>query len=68
LTLNAEILSVFQETLLALQHKIERVGMDWARDKLSQHPHLMELLDQIQAGILGFLIRAKGALKGHYAL
>jgi ABC-type phosphate/phosphonate transport system ATPase subunit len=59
LTLNAEILSVFQETLLALQRKIDQAGMDWAQDKLSQHPHLMELLGQIQAGILGFLTRAK---------
>lgn len=60
LTLSAEILPVFQETLRALQCKIDRAGMDWAQDKLSQHPHLMELLGQIQAGILGFLTQTVG--------
>lgn len=59
LTLSAEILSVFQNTLQALQCKINQTGMDRARDKLPQHPHLMELLGQIQVGMLGFLTRAK---------
>lgn len=48
LKLNSEILSVFQDTLLALQHKIKALGIERIQEKIAQHPHLMNVIQQIQ--------------------
>lgn len=48
LKLNSAILSVFQETLLALQEKIQTLGTQEIQKKIAQYPHLVDLLKQIQ--------------------
>lgn len=47
LTLNAKILSVFQETHLALQRKIQRLG-EGLQEKIAQYPHLVDLAQEIK--------------------
>ena len=58
LTLSAEILSVFQETLLALQRKVQALGTERTQEKIAQYPHLVELLQEIQDTV-GFPNRAR---------
>lgn len=58
LTLSAEILSVFQDTLLTLQSQINSLGTERMQEKIAQYPHLMELLQEIQDTV-GFPTRAK---------
>lgn len=58
LTLNAEILSVFQETYIALQRKIQTLGTERMHDKIAQYPHLEDLLQEIQDTV-GFPTRAR---------
>lgn len=48
LTLSAEILSVFQETHLALQRKIQRLGNEGCTEKIAQYPHLVDLVQEIK--------------------
>ncbi|MFQ4142409.1 dynamin family protein [Chlorogloeopsis sp. ULAP02] len=48
LYLSPEVLSVFQETLLSLCHKIKTSGMERVQKKLAQYPHLAEMPEQIQ--------------------
>lgn len=48
LHLSAEVLSVFQETLLALRNKIEDLGMETVQEKLSQYPHLANMPQEIK--------------------
>jgi len=48
LTLSAEILSVFQETHLALQRKIQRLGNEGLQEKIAQYPHLVYLVQEIK--------------------
>jgi len=47
LHLSQEVLSVFQETLLSLRHKIEALGMERVKERLAQYPHLAEMPKQI---------------------
>ena len=58
LTLSAEILSVFQETILALRRKFQPLGSERMQEKIAQYPHLMDLLREIQAPV-GFPTQAK---------
>lgn len=60
LTLNAEILTVFQETVLALREKIQMLGMEQMQEKIAQYPHLTQLLQEIQDTV-GFPTRPKTA-------
>ncbi|HLP92076.1 MAG TPA: dynamin family protein [Nostocaceae cyanobacterium] len=48
LTVSTKILSVFQETILALKEKTETLGIEQMQEKIAQYPHLMELLKEIQ--------------------
>ncbi|NHC35130.1 dynamin family protein [Scytonema millei] len=48
LTLSPEIISVYQQTLQALQTKIQALGMQRIQDKIAQYPHLQDLLPKIQ--------------------
>lgn len=48
LTLSDEILSVFQETLRDLRYKIQALGTEQMQEKIAHHPHLVELLKEIQ--------------------
>ncbi|NET55278.1 MAG: dynamin family protein [Symploca sp. SIO2E6] len=60
LILSPEIIKVFKHTVAALQSQISNNGgIQWAQKKLSQHPHLMNLLDNIHCGICGFVTRAE---------
>lgn len=43
LYLSAEVLSVFEKTLLSLRHKIEDLGMERVQEKLAQYPHLAKI-------------------------
>jgi GTPase SAR1 family protein len=47
LYLSAEVLSVFQETLLSLRRKIEDLGMEEVEEKLAHYPHLAKMPEQI---------------------
>ncbi|HEY9666188.1 MAG TPA: dynamin family protein, partial [Coleofasciculaceae cyanobacterium] len=47
LYLNAEELSVFQETLLSLRHRIEDLGMEEVQKKIAEYPHLAKMPLQI---------------------
>lgn len=58
LYLSPEILSVFQETLLALRSKIEKMGFEQAEEKLAQYPHLVKMPKQIYKSV-GQTIPAK---------
>lgn len=58
LMLSAEILSVFQETLLALQRKIQALGTERIQEKIAQYPHLADLLQEIQ-NTVGFPTRVR---------
>jgi GTPase Era involved in 16S rRNA processing len=58
LTLSPGILSVFQETILALKKKTQTLGTEQVQEKIAQYPHLMELLKEIQDTI-GFPSRSK---------
>jgi len=51
LTLSPQILTVFQETLLALKRKITALEGQ-AREKIAQYPHLVQLLERIQAMVV----------------
>lgn len=48
LILDEEILSVFQETQLALQHKVQTLGLEPLKAKIADYPHLQVLLQEIQ--------------------
>ena len=48
LTLNPEILSVFQETHMALRDKMQELGSERTNQKIAQYPHLANLLQKIQ--------------------
>jgi GTPase Era involved in 16S rRNA processing len=58
LNLSPEILSVFQETLLALRTKIQELGEEQMQQKVAQYPHLMELIQEIKDSV-GFPNHAK---------
>ncbi|NER24714.1 MAG: dynamin family protein [Symploca sp. SIO1C2] len=58
LTLSAEILSVFQETFLFFKSQIKELGAEQMQEKISQYPHLIELLQQIQDTV-GFPTHAR---------
>jgi hypothetical protein len=58
LTLSAEILSVFQGTILALQRKIQALGTEETHQRTALYPHLRDLLQEIQDTV-GFTTRAK---------
>ncbi|MEH1829439.1 MAG: dynamin family protein [Nostoc sp.] len=51
LYLNPQILTVFQETLLALRHRIDQMGIEQAQEKLAQYPHLAKIPKQIQQAV-----------------
>ncbi|MBE9015824.1 dynamin family protein [Chroococcidiopsis sp. CCALA 051] len=48
LTLSPEIFSVFQETFLALQSKIQALGIEGTRQKIAHYPHLVKLAEEIR--------------------
>ncbi|BCL40243.1 dynamin family protein [Nostoc sp. MS1] len=58
LQLNSHILSVFQETLLALRHQIDELGNERVQEKLAHYPHLANMPKQIQKWV-GLSIPAK---------
>lgn len=43
LHLSSEILSVFQETLIKLRSKIDKIGLQQAEEELAQYPHLVKM-------------------------
>ncbi|GAB1542519.1 dynamin family protein [Scytonema sp. NUACC21] len=58
LELSPQILSVFQETLLTLRNKIEELGIELVKEKVSHYPHLAKMPKQIQRWV-GLAIPAK---------
>lgn len=58
LYLNPQILTVFQETLLGLRHRIDQMGIEQAQEKLAQYPHLAKIPKQIQQAV-GLTIPSK---------
>lgn len=52
LTLSPEIVTVFQETLLALRRQINEMGIEKAQAKLSQYPHLQVMPKLIQKALV----------------
>lgn len=51
LKLSSQIVTVFQETLLALRYKINEMGIEEALEKLAQYPHLANIPKQIQESV-----------------
>ena len=51
LELSSQIVTVFQETLLALRYKINDMGIEEALEKLAQYPHLTQIPKQIKDGL-----------------
>ncbi len=47
LILSAEILTVFQETVIALRQKSQTLGIEQRQEKIAQYPHLTHLLQEI---------------------
>lgn len=64
LTLSPQILTVFQETLLALKGKITALEGQ-AREKIAQYPHLAQLLERIQVMVVGTI---PGEIAGREAI
>ncbi|WP_051482674.1 dynamin family protein [Synechocystis sp. PCC 7509] len=58
LTLSAEILTVFQETVIALRQKIKALGTEQMKEQIAQYPHLTQLSQEIQNAV-GFQTRIK---------
>ncbi|MTJ06524.1 MULTISPECIES: dynamin family protein [unclassified Anabaena] len=52
LTLSREIVTVFQETLLALRKQINEMGLEKAQEKLAQYPHLQIMPKLIQKALV----------------
>lgn len=52
LTLSPEIVTVFQETLLALRKQINEMGLEKAQEKLAQYPHLQIMPKLIQEALV----------------
>jgi GTPase SAR1 family protein len=52
LTLSPEIVTVFQETLLALRKQINEMGLEKAQEKLAQYPHLQVMPKLIQKALV----------------
>lgn len=52
LTLSPEIVTVFQETLLALRKQINEMGIEKAQEKLAQYPHLQVMPKLIQKALV----------------
>lgn len=52
LTLSPEIVTVFQETLLALRKQINEMGLEQAQEKLAHYPHLQNMPNQIQEALV----------------
>lgn len=52
LTLSPEIVTVFQETLLALRKQINEIGLEKAQKKLAQYPHLQVMPKLIQKALV----------------
>ncbi|MEA5522248.1 dynamin family protein [Limnoraphis robusta] len=49
LTLNDEVLSIFQDTLESLQRKINELGSEETQKRIAQYPHLNNLVQNIQS-------------------
>ncbi|KKD36235.1 dynamin family protein [Limnoraphis robusta] len=49
LTLNDEVLSIFQDTLESLQRKINELGSEETEKRIAQYPHLNDLVRNIQS-------------------
>ena len=49
LTLDDEVLSIFQETLESLQRKINELGSEETQKRIAQYPHLNNLVRDIQS-------------------
>ncbi|EAW37988.1 dynamin family protein [Lyngbya sp. PCC 8106] len=54
LTLDDEVLSIFQDTLEGLQQKINELGSEETQKRIAQYPHLNDLVQKIQS--LGSLL------------
>lgn len=52
LTLSPEIVTVFQETLLALRKQINEMGLEKSQEKLAQYPHLQVMPKLIQKALV----------------
>ena len=48
LTLSAEVLSVFQDTLDSLREKINEQGLETVKERLANYPHLQKMPELIQ--------------------
>lgn len=60
LTLSEEVLSVFKNTFGALSSNIQKLDAEQIQQKIGQHPHLVDLLEEIRDTV-GFPTRAKTA-------
>jgi len=49
LTLDDEVLSIFQDTLESLQRKINELGSEETQKRIAQYPHLNDLVRDIQS-------------------
>ncbi|MGB3638693.1 MAG: dynamin family protein, partial [Rivularia sp. (in: cyanobacteria)] len=63
LTLSADVLSVFQDTLVSLREKINEQGLETVKEKLANHPHLQKMPELIQELKVGKSIPRES--KGH---
>ncbi len=59
LTLSAEVLSVFQDTLVSLREKINEQGLETVKERLAPYPHLQKMPKLIQKLTVGELIPDK---------
>ncbi|MEB3217990.1 MAG: dynamin family protein, partial [Nostocales cyanobacterium 94392] len=63
LTLSAEVLSVFQDTLVSLRDKINEQGLETVKERLANYPPLQKMPESIQKFAIGKSI--PGESKGH---
>ncbi|MEA5501121.1 dynamin family protein [Limnoraphis robusta Tam1] len=55
LTLDDEVLSIFQDTLESLQRKINELGSEETEKRIAQYPHLDDLVQDIQSNGVSLL-------------
>ncbi|MEM9926190.1 MAG: dynamin family protein [Cyanobacteria bacterium P01_D01_bin.50] len=68
LTLSAGVLSVFQDTLVALREKIKERGLETVKERLANYPHLQKMPKLIQELKVGESIPRKSEGRENIAL
>ena len=63
LTLSADVLSVFKDTLVSLREKINEQGLETVKERLAPYPHLQKMPESIQELPVDELIPRES--KGH---